>query len=123
MSVSAGDFNGDGLADGVVGAGPDGGPHVKVVNTARAGERDSDRIADAALLANFFGYEEGFAGGIRVGMAEDLPGGDTDPGPLWRRWGRSPACPTKTPLAPGTGTRGRFGTATSAASRWSRSTS
>ncbi len=75
VNVSAGDFNGDGRADVVVGAGPGSGPHVKVIDTARAGERDGDRIADAALLASFLGFEEGFRGGVRVGVANTLPGG------------------------------------------------
>ncbi len=75
--VTAGaDLNSDGLADVVTGAGPGGGPHVKVIDTARVNQRNPDGgIADGALLASFYGYEEAFRGGVRVGEADALQDG------------------------------------------------
>jgi trimeric autotransporter adhesin len=56
--VAAGDFNGDGRADVITGAGPGAGPHVKVFNGPGGSE-----------LASFFAYGN-FAGGVRVGTAD-----------------------------------------------------
>ena len=56
VRVAAGDVNGDGLADIVTGAGPGGGPHVKVF--------DSQSLS---LLHSFFAYEANFTGGVFVG--------------------------------------------------------
>jgi glucose/arabinose dehydrogenase len=58
VSVAAGDVNGDGLADIVTGAGPSGGPHVKVFSGA-----------DGTLLTNFFAYDGSFRGGVSVAVA------------------------------------------------------
>ncbi|HTK78561.1 MAG TPA: TIGR03118 family protein [Gemmataceae bacterium] len=60
--VAAGDVNGDGKADIVTGAGPGGGPHVKVFSGA-----------DLAELDSFFAYGAAFAGGVTV-AAGDLNG-------------------------------------------------
>jgi fibronectin-binding autotransporter adhesin len=56
VRVAAGDVNGDGFADIITGAGPGGGPHVKVF--------DSHTLD---LLHSFFAYEPNFAGGVFVG--------------------------------------------------------
>ena len=64
--VAAGDVTGDGLADIVTGAGPSGGPHVRVFDGATG-------QAIAGPLASFFAYEPGFPGGVRV-AAGDLNG-------------------------------------------------
>ncbi len=63
--VAAGDVDGDGRADIITGAGPGGGPHVKVIK----------RSADGSLvqLRSFFAYDPTFAGGITV-AACDLDG-------------------------------------------------
>jgi serralysin len=62
--VAAGEFSGDGRADVVTGAGPGGGPHVKVFGGA-----------DGAVLASYLAYAPGFAGGVRVGVAPGVAGG------------------------------------------------
>jgi hypothetical protein len=56
VTVRAGDADGDGRADLTVGAGPGGGPHVKVL-----------RGADLALLQSFFAFDPTFTGGVFVG--------------------------------------------------------
>jgi hypothetical protein len=60
--VAAGDVNGDGFADISVGADAGGGPNVMVFNGK-----------DGAMLDNFFAYDPGFTGGVRV-AAGDLTG-------------------------------------------------
>src|SRR5262249_34057751 len=68
VRVAAGDVNGDGKADIITGAGPGGGPHVKVFNGASTG-------LIPALLPGFswFAYSPGFTGGVYV-AAGDLNG-------------------------------------------------
>ena len=48
-----GDVNGDGRADIITGAGPGGGPHVKVLSGA-----------DLSQLASFYAYDPSFTGGV-----------------------------------------------------------
>lgn len=55
VRVAAGDLNGDGWADIVTGAGPGGGPHVKVFDGQSGVE-----------LRSFFAYDAGFTGGVYV---------------------------------------------------------
>src|SRR5262249_51664501 len=54
-SVAAGDFNGDGKADIVTGAGPGGGPNVKVFDGATGQE-----------IQSFFPFDPKFRGGVTV---------------------------------------------------------
>ncbi len=72
--VGAGDVNGDGHADVIVGAGAGGGPHVAVF----AG-------SDAALLLGFFAFDANFSGGVRVAGMDVNGDGNCDlilsPGP------------------------------------------
>jgi hypothetical protein len=62
VRVAVGDVDGDGDSDLITGAGPGGGPHVKVF----------DGIT-FAVLQSYFAYNPGFTGGIFVG-AGDLNG-------------------------------------------------
>ena len=54
--VAARDVNGDGRADIITGAGPGGGPHVRVFDGATG-----------AVIREFFAYALGFTGGVLVG--------------------------------------------------------
>ena len=72
--VAAGDVTGDGFADVITGAGPGGGPHVRVYD-GRTGVE----------ARNFFAYEPEFAGGVRVAVGDVTVDGRaeiiTGPGP------------------------------------------
>lgn len=57
--VSAGDVDGDGIADIVTGTGPGGSPHVKVFN-GRTG----------AEMQSFLAYPASYAGGVRVASGD-----------------------------------------------------
>lgn len=59
VTVAAGDVNGDGVADIIVGAGPGAGPHVKVFDGSTGQE-----------TASFFAYESGFRGGVTVAAGD-----------------------------------------------------
>jgi hypothetical protein len=59
VSVAAGDINGDDHADIITGAGPGGGPHVRVFS----GDGGSE-------LRSFFAYEAAFAGGVSVASGD-----------------------------------------------------
>jgi hypothetical protein len=60
--VAVADVNGDGQDDIITGAGPSGGPHVRVFNGA-----------DGTLMREFFAYDTRFTGGVYV-AAGDLDG-------------------------------------------------
>lgn len=66
VRVATGDVNGDGVDDIITGAGPSGGPHVKVFSGV-----------DRALLASFFAYDASFTGGLYV-AAGDINGDGRD---------------------------------------------
>ena len=55
VRVAAADVDGDGRDDVITGAGPDAGPHVRVI-----------RVSDLAILHNFFAFASDFRGGVYV---------------------------------------------------------
>ncbi len=55
VSVAAGDLNGDGQAEIITGAGPGGGPHVRIFSQS------------GQVLGSFFAYDKNFRGGVNVG--------------------------------------------------------
>ena len=61
-NVAVGDINDDGRVDLILGAGPGGGPHVRILSGV-----------DFSELASFFA-PEGMGSGISVGSVGDLPG-------------------------------------------------
>ncbi len=61
VSVGAGDINNDALADVITGAGPGGGPHVRVFSST-----------DGSQLMSFYAYAASFTGGV------DVAGGDVN---------------------------------------------
>lgn len=65
--VSAGNVSGGGAAEIIVGAGSGGGPQVKVFDAATAN-----------VLRSFFAYDQGFAGGARVGAIDFNKDGRAD---------------------------------------------
>lgn len=81
--VAAGDVNGDGYADVVTGAGPGGGPHVRVWD-----------VHNGTVIQSFFAYDPAFAGGVRVaaadvdgdGYADVITGAGPGGGPHVRVW-------------------------------------
>jgi sugar lactone lactonase YvrE len=86
--VAAGDVTGDGFADLAVGAGPGGGPRVKVFDGASLTAQIDTPTAPARLVADFFSGDTSKRGGVRVtvknlgaGAAAQLLTGDgTDAG-------------------------------------------
>jgi hypothetical protein len=59
VRVAAGDVNGDGKADVITGAGPGGGPHVRVFDGATGAPLPG-------TIGSFFAYNPAFTGGVFV---------------------------------------------------------
>src|SRR5215204_1445602 len=59
VRVAVGDVTGDGKPDVIAGAGPGGGPHVKVFDGATGAE-----------VRSFFAYDQGFSGGVFVAAGD-----------------------------------------------------
>jgi hypothetical protein len=67
VSVAVGDVTDLGRAEIVTGAGPSGGPHVKVFDAQTA-----------TALQSFFAYDANFSGGVTVSVAASVTGGPAD---------------------------------------------
>src|SRR5207245_1381194 len=63
--VAAGEMTGDGVADIVTGAGPGGGPHVKVFDGSSLGT-----VGGPVVARSFFAYDAGFGGGVTVAAGD-----------------------------------------------------
>ncbi len=57
MNLASGDIDGDGKEEIITGAGPGGGPHVRIFDS------------QANLVGQFFAYNSGFRGGVKVACA------------------------------------------------------
>jgi hypothetical protein len=67
VRVAIGDVNGDGEPDIITGAGPGGGPHIKVFSGA-----------DGSLLDSFFAYDASFSAGVFVAAGDVNAHGHAD---------------------------------------------
>ncbi|MFL5339601.1 MAG: hypothetical protein ACJ8F7_05475 [Gemmataceae bacterium] len=77
--VASADVNGDDVTDIIVGAGPGGGPHVKVIDGSKLTQTLANGvISDSALLASFFAYAPSFTGGIFVAAGDVTGDGKAD---------------------------------------------
>jgi hypothetical protein len=90
LFVACGDWDGDGRPDIVTGVGPGGAPHVRVFGVTAGGA--------VSVLAEFFPYDPGAVGGVRVaaadldgdGRAEVVTGPGPGGGPHVRAFRRAP---------------------------------
>jgi hypothetical protein len=92
VSIAVGDVDGDSVPEIIVGAGPGGGPHVKIFRV------DAQAGTVTELGGGFFPYDPGFTGGVQVavsdvdgtGPAEIVTGTGPGGGPHVRMWKVAP---------------------------------
>ncbi len=71
VSVAAGDINGDGLDDVIVGANEGNEAHVIVVDATKLTQTQANgQIADAALLRSFLAFDNSIKGGVTVASGD-----------------------------------------------------
>ncbi len=79
VKVGVGDFNNDGIADIIVGAGNGGGPRVTIIDGTKLNQIAADgTILPTAYLANFFAYDSSVRGGVNVAAGDFNGDGVTD---------------------------------------------
>jgi hypothetical protein len=72
VTVAVADLNGDGILDVVTGAGPGGGPHVKVIDGSKLNQLQSNsEIADSALIGQFYAYSPSDTDGVFVAASSN----------------------------------------------------
>ncbi len=75
VSIAAGDVQGNGQTDLVVGAGRGGGPEVQVINGSDLSQLQADGgtpspLTSSAVLDSFFAFNPNFTGGVSVAVAD-----------------------------------------------------
>jgi len=70
VNVATGDLDGDGVDEIVTGAGPGGGPHVRVFRRTAGNPSIPDCYPRLAEAAGFMAYDTLFAGGVNVAVAD-----------------------------------------------------
>jgi hypothetical protein len=79
VNVAAGDVLDNGQVDIITGAGPGGGPHVKVINGTQLSNLNGNMvISDSALIYSFYAYNPAFTGGVSVAAGELNGDGNAD---------------------------------------------
>ena len=81
VSVALADLNGDGVKDIIAAAGSGGGPRVRVFDGATTQDYFSGepvRAVAQGILLDFFAFDAGFSGGVRVAVGDVTGDGTAD---------------------------------------------